>query len=162
MRLVGLGKRFDQRDRIGVFGQIPERAVAARVEQHIEVLGLDVGQTVRACQGLLRLGILLEALGGVGLCVGLVALGIQRRLATLGRNQGDVRACILEHVIRRGEFFQPNPVFLPVSPSWSWDVSTIKTFIASPHVMAQLGKAASVQFSPLQPRVERVVPAACS
>ncbi len=87
VRLVGLGECFNQRDGIGIFGQIPQRAVATRVEQHIEVVGLDVGQAVRACQCLLRILVLLEALGGVGLCVGLVALRIQRRLATLGETR---------------------------------------------------------------------------
>jgi hypothetical protein len=43
----------------------------------------------------------------VGLESRLVALGGERRLATLGRGQHDLRTGILEGVVRRGQLFVP-------------------------------------------------------
>ena len=43
----------------------------------------------------------------LGLEVGLVALGIKRRLAAVGRRERDLVASYLEHIIRRGQLFEP-------------------------------------------------------
>jgi hypothetical protein len=43
----------------------------------------------------------------VGLESRLVALRVERRLATLGRGQHDLGTGILEDVVRRGQLFEP-------------------------------------------------------
>ena len=55
----------------------------------------------------LRLRIGLEAGGQIGLELGQIALWIQRGLATLGGYQGDLSTGVLEHIIRSGEFLEP-------------------------------------------------------
>jgi hypothetical protein len=52
-------------------------------------------------------GVLLEPAGEVGLEVRLVTFGVQRRPAALGRSEGDLGAGVLEDIIRRREFLQP-------------------------------------------------------
>src|SRR5471030_3074748 len=39
-RFAGLVKRLDQRDRVLIFGQIPQRAVAARIKHCVEIFSL--------------------------------------------------------------------------------------------------------------------------
>ncbi len=73
--LVGLGEGFEQGNGVAGFGEVPERAVAAGIEEAVVVLGLYLGELDGIGQRLLRLGIVLEALGGLGLGVGGVALG---------------------------------------------------------------------------------------
>jgi len=75
-------------------------------------LRLDAGQRHGRGQRALGIGVRLEAAGGGGLGVGLVALRVQRRLAALGRSERDVGAGVLENVIRRGELFEPEAGFL--------------------------------------------------
>lgn len=54
----------------------------------------------------------LEAAGKLRLKFGLVALWVYRRMATLGRRKYDVGSCILECVVRSGEFFESKAGFL--------------------------------------------------
>src|SRR5262249_44454844 len=53
------------------------------------------------------IGVLLEATGDVGLKAGVLALGIERRAAALGRNEGDLGAGGLEHVVWRSQLLHP-------------------------------------------------------
>jgi len=106
-RLAGRKGLFDESDGLRVLGQVPQRAVAAGVEHGVKVPGLHAGQRHGAGQLLLRFGIGLETARGIGLGVFVVALGVQRRLAAVGRCQGDLRASVLEHVVRGGKLFQP-------------------------------------------------------
>jgi hypothetical protein len=57
--------------------------------------------------------ILLEPAGDVGLEVRLVALGIKRRTPALGRCEGDLDAGILEDIVRRRHFLQPEACLAP-------------------------------------------------
>ncbi len=86
--------------------------MAARVEHGVEIVRIDLAQRYGVGQRHLCLGITSEAFGGFGLGIGLVALRVERRLAALGRSQGDLRAGIDEHVIRRGELLEPEAGFL--------------------------------------------------
>lgn len=49
----------------------------------------------------------LEAAGGVGLEVRLIALWVERWLAAIGRCQGQLRACVDKGVVGRGQLFEP-------------------------------------------------------
>ena len=92
---------------MGVFGQIPQRAMTTRIEHRVESPGHHVLQLVRGGQQRLRGLVILEATGGVGLCRGVIALGVNRRLSAERRGQCDLRARVFEHVVRRSKFFQP-------------------------------------------------------
>ena len=106
-RLVRLGEGLDQGDGVGVVRQIPQRSVSAGIKDGVEILGLHRRQDDGRGQGGLGFGVGLEPARVVGLGVGVVALGIQRRLTALGRGQHDLRARILQRVIGRRQFFQP-------------------------------------------------------
>ena len=63
-------------------------------------------------QGFLGGRVLFEARGGGGLGPGLVAFGVEWRLAAFGRSQGEFGAGIDERVVGRGEFFEPEAGFV--------------------------------------------------
>src|SRR5262245_23817115 len=100
-------ERFDQLYGIGVLGQIPQWAMAARIEDSVVVLLFYILQAQRLIKLGLRLRILLEATGEVRLEARILALGIERRTTALGRGQSDLHACILELIIRRSQLLQP-------------------------------------------------------
>ena len=110
-RLVGGDERFDQRNRVDVFGQVPQRAVAARIKDGVEIGLVDAVQAHRCGQLRGRGGVKLEAARQVGLERWLIAFRVQWRLATGRRGQRDGDAGILERVIRRSQFFQPETGF---------------------------------------------------
>ena len=93
----------------GVFGQIPHRAVAARIEDGIVVLLLHAVEAHRLVELGLRVGVLLEATGDVRLEARILALGIERRTTALGRGQSDLRARVLKFIVGRGQLLQPEP-----------------------------------------------------
>ena len=95
-----------------IFGQVPQRPMAARVEDCVVIVGLHRAEYDRRRQRRLCCGILAKALGGFGLRVRLIAFRVQRWLAALGRGQGQLNPGVLEGEIRGGEFFQPEPGFL--------------------------------------------------
>src|SRR5215471_17581839 len=107
--LSGSKKRFDQFDGIGVFGQIPHWAVAARIEDSVVVLLFHTVEAHRLIKLALRVRVLLEATGDVRLEVRILALGIERRTTALGRDQSDLRARVLKLIIRRDQLLQPEP-----------------------------------------------------
>ncbi|MNN68418.1 hypothetical protein D3C81_1841260 [compost metagenome] len=86
--------------------------MATRVKHGIKVISVDVGQAAGVGQCLLCGQVLAEAIGLGGLSIRLIAFRVERRLATGWRNQGDVGAGVLEGVVGRGEFFQPEAGFL--------------------------------------------------
>ncbi len=106
-RLAGRDEGFDQLDRIRILGQIPQRAVAAGVEDRIEVLLVDAVQAHSFCE--LRLGNLVSAEAPRKVCLEhrLVALRVERRLAALRRGEGDLGTGVLEDVIRRCQLLEP-------------------------------------------------------
>ncbi|MCY1452344.1 hypothetical protein D9M71_692570 [compost metagenome] len=86
--------------------------MATWIEDRIKVPGLHRTQHDGRSQCGLRRRVLAKAFGGLGLRVRLVALGVKRWLAALGRGQGQLCAGILEGVIGCSEFFQPEAGFL--------------------------------------------------
>src|SRR5262245_448006 len=100
-------ERFDKLDGIGVFGQIPQRAVAARIEDSVVVLLFHTVEAQRLIKLSLRVRILLEATGEVRLEARILALGIERRTTALGRGQSDLYARIFKLIIRRSQLLQP-------------------------------------------------------
>src|SRR5262249_60837718 len=72
---------LDQLDGVGVFGQIPHWAMAARIEDGIIILLLQALEAHRLVELALGIGVLLEATSDVGLEARILALGIERRAA---------------------------------------------------------------------------------
>src|SRR5215510_11781277 len=107
--LSGSKEGLDQPDGIGVFGQIPHWAVAARIEDSVVVLLFYTVETHRLVELALRVRVLLEATGDVGLEAWILALGIERRTTALGRGQSDLRARVFKLIVGRGQLLQPEP-----------------------------------------------------
>jgi hypothetical protein len=80
---------------------------------------LDAIEARRPVQLSVGGGVLFEPSCDVGLEVWLVALGIERRVTALGRCEGDLGPGILENIVRRREFLQPEAGLAAVLPSWS-------------------------------------------
>src|SRR5262249_14386827 len=108
-RLSGGKEGLDQLDGIGVFGQIPHWAVAARIEDSVVFLWFHTVEAHRLIKLALRVRVPLEATGDVRLEARILALGIERRTTALGRGQSDLRARVLKLIIRRGQLLQPEP-----------------------------------------------------
>ena len=112
-RLAGGKEGLDQLDGVLVFGEIPHRAVAARVEDGVEVFLPDAVEA----NGLVELGfrgrVLLEPERKVGAEFGFVALGVERRPAALRGRERDLSAGVLENVIGSGELFEPEAGLAP-------------------------------------------------
>src|SRR5215475_3423723 len=107
--LAGGEEGLDQLDGIGVFGQVPHRAVAARIEDGVVVLLFHAIEAHRPIELALRVRVLLEATGDVRLEARILALGIERRTTALGRSQSDLRARVLKFIVGRGQLLQPEP-----------------------------------------------------
>src|SRR5262249_49688818 len=90
-----------------VFGNIPHRTMAARIEDGIEVFLFYAIEAQRLVELSFGIGVLLEATGDVSLKAGVLALGIERRSAALWWNEGHLGAGILEHVVWRSQLLQP-------------------------------------------------------
>src|SRR5215831_8443554 len=105
--LSGSKKRFDQFNGIGVFGQIPQWAVAARIEDRVVVLLFYTVEAHRLIELALRVRVLLKATGKVRLEARILALGIEWRTTALGRGQSDLHTRILKLIIRRSQLLQP-------------------------------------------------------
>ena len=82
-RLAGSKHRLDQLDRVLILCQVPHRAVAAGVEDGVEVLSLDAVEANRCRELRFCVCIGFEPMRKVGLKVRLVAHRIARRLAAL-------------------------------------------------------------------------------
>src|ERR1700678_3470636 len=105
--LAGGDEGFDQLDRVLVFGEIPHRPVSAGVEDGIVIFLLDAIEAHRLVELGVGGGVLFEPPCEVGLEVRLVALGIEGRTPTLGGSEGDLNARILEDIVRRRQFLEP-------------------------------------------------------
>jgi hypothetical protein len=81
--------------------------MATGVKDGIVVFLLDAIEAQCPVQLSVGVDILLKPTGEVGLKVRLVALGIERRTSALGRRQGDLNAGILEDILRRRQFLEP-------------------------------------------------------
>ncbi|MNZ67628.1 hypothetical protein D3C78_858830 [compost metagenome] len=75
---------FDQGDGMVILGEVPERTMAAGVEDRVIVVRVHLGERVCVRQRRLCLRVLAEALGRRRLCIGCVALRVERRLSALG------------------------------------------------------------------------------
>src|SRR5262245_3684031 len=107
--LSGSKEGLDQPDGIGVFGQIPHWAVAARIKDSVVVLLFYTVETHRLVELALPVRVLLEATGDVRLEAWILALGIERRTTALGRGQSDLRARVFKLIVGRGQLLQPEP-----------------------------------------------------
>ena len=105
--LAGGEERLDQLDGVLVFGEIPHRAVAARIEDGVEIFLPDAVEA----NGLVKLSfrgrILFEPARKVGAEFGFVALGVKRRPAALRGRERDLNASFLENVVGSSELFEP-------------------------------------------------------
>jgi hypothetical protein len=81
--------------------------MATGIKDRIVLIGADVGELDRMGQDRLSCGVFLKTRHRLSLVARLVALGIDRRLATLRRCQRDLHAGILEHIVGGGELFEP-------------------------------------------------------
>src|SRR5262249_40891003 len=109
--LAGSNHRLEQPDRVLILSQIPHRAMAAGVEDGVEVLGLDAVEA-KCCRELrFRIRVGFEPVRKVGLKVWLVALRIERRLAALRRGKHDLGAGFLERVVGSSELLEPETRF---------------------------------------------------
>src|SRR5262245_43057617 len=107
--LAGGEEGLDQLDGIGVFGQVPHRAVAARIEDGVVVLLFYAIEANRPIELALRVSVLLETTGDVRLEAWILALGVERWTTALGRGQSDLRARVLKFIVGRGQLLQPEP-----------------------------------------------------
>ena len=101
------GEALDQRHAVLVLGQIPERPVTPGIEYRIKAVGGYARKYFCICESLLGRLVGLEPPGVIGLRIIGIARRIKRRLPALGRSQRDLRPGILEHIIRRGKFLEP-------------------------------------------------------
>ena len=104
-RLAGVVESFDQGDRILVIGKVPHRTMATGMEDRVVVVRLDVSELDAIGQYLLGCRVLLEALHRVSLIIRIVASGIDRRVAALGRGHCDLRTGVRERIVGGGELF---------------------------------------------------------
>ena len=104
---AGGNEGLDQLDGVLVFGEIPHRAVAARVEDGVEVFLLDAVKANGLVELSFRSRVLLEPERKVGAEVGFVALGVKRRSSALRRRERDLNAGVLENVVGSCELFEP-------------------------------------------------------
>src|SRR6516225_9384801 len=84
-RLPGGEEGLDQLDGIRVFGQVPHRAVAARIEDGIVVLLFHAFEAHRLVELAFGVRVLFEVPGDIGLEAGILALGIEWRTTAFGR-----------------------------------------------------------------------------
>jgi len=114
---------------MAVVRQVPKRSMAAREEQAVIGCLVNFRQLDAVGERMCCPRVFFKTPRIVGLERRLVALRIKWRLAALGRGERDIDPGITENEIGSSELLEPNPVFLPVFPSWSCDVSTMRIFI---------------------------------
>ncbi len=100
-------KDFDQLDRVLVFGEIPHRAMAARIEDRVEVFLPDAVEANGLVELSFRGRVLLEPARKVGLGFGLVTLGIEWGTTAFRGCERDLDAGVLENVVGSSELFEP-------------------------------------------------------
>src|SRR5262245_17330275 len=112
-RLTGGEEGLDQLDRILIFGEIPHRAVAARIEDSIEAFLFDGVEANSFAKLSFRSGIFLEPARKVGLEFGLVTFGIERGTPPFWGGKCDFSPRILENVVGSGELLKPETGLAP-------------------------------------------------
>ena len=90
---------LDEANGLGIVDQVPERAVAARVEDGIEVARRHRLQFHALSELLRGLGVSVESLRGLGQERLPSTPWVARRLPTLGRRDGDDTARVLENEV---------------------------------------------------------------
>src|SRR5271168_4208093 len=103
--LTGGKEGLDQLDGVRVFGEIPHRAVAARVEDGVEVFLLDAVKARGLVELSFRSSIFLEPAREVGTEFRFVALGIERRTTAFRGCERYLDAGVLENVVGSRELF---------------------------------------------------------
>src|SRR5277367_569711 len=98
---------LDQLDGVLVLGEIPHRTVAARIEDGVEVFLPDAVEAKGLVELSFRSHVLLEPQREVGAEFGFVALGVQRRPATLRGRERDPISSIFENVVGSSQLFEP-------------------------------------------------------
>src|SRR5262245_36002493 len=111
--LTGGEKGLDQLDRVLIFGEIPHRAVAARIENSIDDLLFDAVEANSLVKLSFCSGVFLEPARKVGLEFGLVTLGIERGTTAFWGGKCDFSPRVLEHVIGSGELLKPETGLAP-------------------------------------------------
>src|SRR5262249_48156302 len=114
--LTGGKEGLDQLDRVPVFGEIPHRAVAARIEDGVEIFLLDPVKTDSSVKLSLRSDVLLEPERKVGPEFWLVALGIERGTTALRGHECDLSPGLLENVVGSSELLKPEAGLAPRIP----------------------------------------------
>jgi hypothetical protein len=109
--LAGGKEGLDQLDGVLVFGEIPHRAVAARIKDGVEVFLLDAVKANGLVELSFRSRVLLEPERKVSTEIWFVALGIERRAAAFRRCERDLDAGVLENVVGSSEFFESEARF---------------------------------------------------
>src|SRR5262249_45175865 len=103
--------------------EVPHRAVAAKIDDSVEVLGHDLLELERVGKVGSCFLIALEPLHVLGMVVRSIASRIDGRLTAGRRRQRDIRAGILESVVGRAKFLQPE--------------ARLRSIVADPIVRAQ-------------------------
>jgi hypothetical protein len=100
---------FNERQRVAIIRQVPERAMAPWEKHAVIVRLLDFGQLYCVGERLFCGRVLFKAARVVSLEIWLVAFWIERRLAALRRGERDVDPGVTEYEIGRSEFLEPEP-----------------------------------------------------
>src|SRR5258706_11439548 len=111
--LSGGEEGLDQLDRVLVFGEIPHRAVAARIEDGVETFLLHAVKTNSSVKLSFRSNVLLESARKLGPEFGLVTLGIERGTTALRGRECDLSPRVLENIVGSGELLKPEAGLAP-------------------------------------------------
>ena len=106
-------KELDQFDGMLVFSEIPHRAMAAWVEDGVEVFLLDAVEANGLFKLSFRSRVLLEPAREIGTGCGFIALGIERWKAAIRGCERDLDAGVLENVVGGCELFEPESRLSP-------------------------------------------------
>ena len=96
-----------------MIGEIPQRAVAARIKQRVILVGVDFIKPRGIRKRGLSLMIFTKTSGVGGLRVRRVAFRIERWLAALRRGERHVDPRVAKHKVRRRKLFQPEAGLFP-------------------------------------------------
>src|SRR5215813_12071387 len=111
--LTGSEKGLDQLDRVLIFGEIPHRTVAARIEDGVEAFLLYAVKAHSLVKLSFRSGVVLEPARQVGPEFGLVTLGIERGTPPLRGGECNFSSGVLENVVGSGELLEPEAGLAP-------------------------------------------------
>jgi hypothetical protein len=104
--LTGGKEGLDQFDGVLVFGEIPHRAMAARIEDCVETFLLDAVKANGFVRLSFRIDILFESDRKVGPEFRLVTLGIEGGTTAFRRRERNLSPSILENKVGSSELFE--------------------------------------------------------